>query len=59
MSCVLFTDSFLHVEMLGAIARGKFSPELDCQEHISMGRGIFPWRWSQVSVCHFKKTIRN
>ena len=34
---------------------GKFSPGLNCQENSSVGRGIFPWRWSQISWHHLKQ----
>jgi len=49
MSCLFFTDSTLHVKMLRVIVWGKFSVELNCPEDISIGRGIFLWRWSQLS----------
>ena len=42
MSCFLFTNSILHVEMLRVIFQGKFSPGLNYSEDICVGRGIFP-----------------
>ena len=56
MSC--FSVSILHVELLRAIARGKFSPVLNCLENISTGRGISLLRLGQIS-CHYLKTYRN
>ena len=42
MSCRLFTDSILGVEMLRVIFQGKFSPGLNYPEDISLEREIFP-----------------
>ena len=44
MSCFLFTDLVLHVEMLRIIVRRKFSPGLNSLEDIFVEREIFPWR---------------
>ena len=41
MSCFLFTDSILRVEMSRVIVWGKFSSGLSCPEDISMGGGGF------------------
>jgi len=58
ISCILFPDSILHGEMLRVLVRGSFSPGLNCLGEISTDRGIFPWRWSQISWYYFKKTTR-
>ena len=34
---------------LKVIDRGKFSPGLNCLENISVGRGILPLKWGQIS----------
>ena len=56
ISCFLFTDSILRVEILKVVSRGKFSPELSIGYFC--GEGILPWRWSQVSWCYWKM-VRN
>ena len=48
VSCFLFADSILRVEMLRAIVRNKFSTRLNCLENISVARRGFPWRRSQI-----------
>jgi len=35
--------------MLKVIVWGKFSPGLNCPDDISVGSGVFPRRWSQIS----------
>ena len=44
-----FTYSILSSEILRVIFRSKFSPGSNCPEDVSVGRGIFLWRWSQIS----------
>ena len=58
LSCFIFTDSILRMEVLRVIVQGKFSPGLNCPEKISVGRGIFPRTWGQI-FWRFWKTTRN
>ena len=39
--------------MLRVIVQGKFSQKLNCAEDVSMGRGIFSLKWSQVTKNEF------
>jgi hypothetical protein len=55
ISCFLFADSILCVEMLKVIVRGKFSPGLNCLENISVGRRGFLLSWSQISLRYLEK----
>jgi hypothetical protein len=55
MSCFLFANLILRLEILRVIARGKSSAGLNCPEDIPLGRRIFPWRRSQVSWPYLKK----
>jgi hypothetical protein len=54
MYCFFLTDSILGVEILMVIVKGKILPGLSCAKDISMQRGIFLWRGSQVSWRYLK-----
>jgi len=41
--------------MLRVIVPGEFASGLNCPDDIFVRRGIFPWRWNQVSWLYLKK----
>ena len=58
MSCLLFVDLVLRVDILRVIARGKFSPEANCPGDISMSMGYIPGGGARLSGT-IQKMIRN
>ena len=59
LSCYLFDDSILPVEMLSVTVRGEFLPGLNCLEEISLGTKNFSVDVELDLITLFKKTIRN
>ena len=58
LSCFLFTDSILRVEVLRVIVWGKLLPLVNCPDDISLRRGIFSWRRNQISWRYWKNLKR-
>ena len=53
VSCFLFADSILRLEMLRIVVQGKLSPGFNFLESLIRG-GIFLWRCSQISWNYLK-----